>query len=37
MVPLSGLNLKENAFVVKFVRNLDAKCAIQMCACTFCS
>ena len=36
-VPLSSLVLKEYASVVKSVRNLDVKCEIQMCACTFCS
>ena len=37
MVPLSGLVLKENASVVKSVRNLDAKCVVQGSTCTFCS
>ena len=34
---ISGLVLKENHSVVKSVRNLDAKCEVQMCPCTFCS
>ena len=36
-VPLSGLVLKENASIVKSLKNLDAKCEVQMCAYTFCS
>ena len=37
MVPLSGLVLNENAFVVESMRNLDAKCEIQRSAYIFCS
>ena len=36
-VPLSGLERKENVSVGKSMRNLDAKCEVQMCAYTFCS
>ena len=36
-VLLFGFDLKENAFVVKSVRNLDVKYEIQICAYTFCS
>ena len=32
-----GLALKEYHSLVKSVRNLDAKCEVQMCPCTFCS
>ena len=35
-VLLPGLDLKENASIVKFVRNLDTKCeTFYKCACTF--
>ena len=34
-VPLSSLVLKENASIVKSLKNLDVKCEIQICACTF--
>ena len=37
IVPLSGLVLKENASIVKPVRNVDAKCEVQMCTSTFCN
>ena len=36
-VPLSGLNLNENASFVKFMMNLDAKYEFQMCGCTLCN
>ena len=36
-VPLSGLVLEVNASVVKSMGNLDAKCEVQICPCTFCS
>ena len=37
MVPLSGLETKENVSVGKSMRNLDVKCEVQMCAYTLCN